>query len=243
MVRKMIKFAICDDDCEYMSSVVQVICATFDKYKTFDDVCDCVLYHSGDELLENFEKDKIDIFFLDIECGEQSGFDIARELIKRKRDLGIVYITNHKHYVSKAFVCRPLGFVCKHDIENDLIFPMTNIIEFLEEKRQILVLNSSKGDLSLLVSDIVIVEVFKRELHITMTDRVLEFPGSLSKYEHLLEKSGFIKVARGILVNKRFIIKVYGNMVYLINGLKCPISRRKVMEVRQVGENLEYNKI
>ena len=230
----MIKFAICDDDSKYMNSITKIICRAFNEIKTFDEACECVLYNSGDELIEHFVEDEIDIFFLDIECGEQSGFDIAKKLIKYKKDLGIVYVTNYQHYVSEAFVCRPLGFICKSNIENDIKMPMLNIVEFLQDKKQKIVFQSKKGELELFLCDIIVVEVFSRELQITMTDKVIKYPGSLSTYEQLLEEAGFIRITRSVLVNKRFITNIDGNTIYLTNKLKYVISRRKVFEVREM---------
>lgn len=69
----MIRFAICDDGIMYMNSIKEIVSETFDKMKSFDE-----------------------------ECGELSGFEIAKQMTLKKKDLGIVYITNHQHYVTEA---------------------------------------------------------------------------------------------------------------------------------------------
>ena len=118
----MVRFAICDDDAAYMKQIVKIIKDTYESMSDFNEPCECILYNSGEELIKNFIEDKIDIFFLDIECGQDLGFDIAKELQKQKKDLGIVYITNHENYMASAFVCRPLGFICKKAAKEPAFF-------------------------------------------------------------------------------------------------------------------------
>ncbi|MGN0316898.1 MAG: response regulator [Lachnospira sp.] len=134
----MVRFGICDDDIKYIESVESIICESFKQQDIFQEECQCILYSSGKELIERFIQDEIDIFFIDIECGEMSGFDIARQMIQKKRNLGIVYITNHMHYISDAFVCRPLGFICKDNFREDLRIALISIVDFLKETHQIL---------------------------------------------------------------------------------------------------------
>lgn len=228
----MVRFGICDDDVEYMKFITDIICQSYEQMKTFPDMCQCILYQSGQELIEQFEKDKIDIAFIDIECGEESGFDIARKLIKRKEDLGIIYITNYWSYVSKAFVCRPLGFIYKGAFKEDIMLPMRNVIEYLEGKKKIITFLRNKGNLELKINDIIVVEVFNHELRITLRDRVLTCQGQLANYEPVLINNGFIKIARGILINKMHIEKNENDKILTDNGLSYTVSRRRKKEVR-----------
>lgn len=237
----MIRIGICDDDIQYMKNITQIVCSAYEEAKTLDESCECILYSSGKNLIDNFINDEIDIFILDIECGEMSGFDIARELHKRKKDLGIVYFSNHPHYVSEAYVCRPLGFIRKNSIEEDIKMPMMNIIEFLEEKKQKIVFEANKCDLTLCVMDILAVEVFAHELSIKFIDKTIECDGPLSRYERLLENYGFIKISRSILVNKKYITNIESDQIYLSNKVKYAISRRRLKEVRKMwGKEEDY---
>ncbi len=137
----MIRFGICDDNYRYMQRAGEIICAKFDELKTFDEECTCIFYSSGKELFECFEKDKIDIYFLDIECGEENGFEIARKLKKLNKNAALVYITNYRHYIVDAFICRPLGFICKDTIDHDICIAMTNIVEYWEENALVYITN------------------------------------------------------------------------------------------------------
>lgn len=229
----MVRFAVCDDDARYLRSITQIICDSYEASKTIDEDCECILYNSGEELIDHFIEDEIDIFFLDIECGDMSGFDIAKELLKRKKNLEIVYVTNHQHYIYDAFVCRPLGFIRKGCIEEDIKMPMVNIVDFLKEKKRTIVFEGNKGALKLYISDIVAVEVFDHELRVVLQDRKFDCKGSLSTYEKLLEKNGFMKISRAILVNKKYITRIAADQVCLCENIEYTISRRRIHKVRE----------
>ena len=230
----MIKFAICDDDINYMLSIQGVICKEFEQLKTFQEECQCILYSSGQELLNNFIQDEIDVFFIDIECGSMSGFDIAKQLILQKKNLGIVYITNHKHYISDAFVCRPLGFICKENITEDIRMPMINIVDFLKEKHQTLVFKKGRKEDELRVSDIISIKVYERELevqyHVEHKAFTYLYSGQLSMYEAILLQNDFIKISRECLVNRNFIVDIQGDEVLLQYDVKQIVSRRRIEE-------------
>lgn len=237
----MIRFGICDDDIKYIESVESIICESFKQQDIFQEECQCILYSSGKELIERFIQDEIDIFFIDIECGEMSGFDIARQILKRKKNSGIVYITNYQNYVFESYVCRPLGFIRKSFIKSDINISMINIVEYLENKRNIIVFEGVKGNITLYMNDIVAVEVYDHKLKIILNDREVECNGSLAHYEKELEKHGFIKITRSIEVNKRYITGINADRLCLCGRIEYIISRRRVKAVRESwGKAEEY---
>lgn len=239
----MLRFAICDDDIAYMQSIKQNICDAFDNAKTFDEKCECILYNTGEELIDKFIQDNIDIFFIDIECGAMSGFEIARQLVQKKKNPGIVYITNHKHYIYDAFVCRPLGFICKTNFVEDIRVPMMNIVDYLNENYRTIIVQKGRKDIALRMRNIVSVKVYAHKLEILFNENSNygreEYTGQLSKHEPYLLKSGFIKISRETLVNRVYIEDIQGDVVTLINKEQLNISRRRVAEVTKIWRNGE----
>lgn len=61
-------------------------------YKCFDsaDKLEFIIYSSGEELFKEDSEDKIDVYFIDIECGNMNGFDIAKRIVSKKKNAGIV---------------------------------------------------------------------------------------------------------------------------------------------------------
>lgn len=230
----MIRFAICDDNYRYMQRAGEIICAKFDELKTFDEECTCIFYRSGKELFENFEQDKIDIYFLDIECGEENGFDIARGLKKLNKNTAVVYITNYRHYIVDAFICRPLGFICKDTIDHDLCITMTNIIEYWEEKKSIIIFNIGKNKYTIEAYNIISVKACNHRVILNLTDdKEVSIQGPLSGYEKKLKERGFIQISRGVLINKKFVSDVSHGKVTLSTGKIFTVSRRRIKEVQE----------
>lgn len=116
----MIKIAICDDDIDFMDKYDERIIDIFNKCTMGDETYSVVRYHSGKELLDNYKKDGADIFLLDIDLGDCKGYEVGRELTLRESDPAIIYITGYSENVYNAFVGRPIGFVQKKCLENDL---------------------------------------------------------------------------------------------------------------------------
>ena len=91
--------------------------------------------------------------------------------------------------------------------DNDFV----NIVEYLSESRKRLVFEDKNGEVMLFANDIIVVEIFGRDVQITLTDKKIECIGPLQKYEKSLAEYGFIQIARGIYVNKKY------NMIYWEN--------------------------
>lgn len=92
---------------------------------------ECVIYLNQEQILKCYREDKIDIVFMDIEFGDTIGFQVARRLSRQDSQLAVVYMTNYEHYITEAFVCRPLGFIRKSHAEDDLQIAGQEIRHFI----------------------------------------------------------------------------------------------------------------
>ena len=116
MQETAVRFAICDDDKTYAEKMKALILQTFQLPQPVE----CVIYLNQEQILKYYREDKIDIIFMDIEFGDVIGFQVARRLSMQDSQLAVVYMTNYEHYITEAFVCRPLGFIRKSHAEDDL---------------------------------------------------------------------------------------------------------------------------
>lgn len=223
----MVRFGICDDDYEYMEKLVEIIREKYHEMTSSDEECEFRLFAESKDALLGLRTERIDIMFIDIEYGNVSGFDIAKRMVSIRRELGIVYITNHEHYVTEAFVARPLGFIRKQCIERDIRMPMCNIIEYLEDTRVHITIGQGAGKRNIYLRDIVSFEVFDHQIKITRVDDVVVFRGQLNKYENVLIKYGLIKISRWVIINKKYIQSIDGDTITMITGDSFVVSRRK----------------
>lgn len=222
----MLKVAICDDDLMFANEVIELIKNAFEQ-QGFSEV-KCIAYDSGDAIRLNYIGDEIDIVFMDIECGNESGFDIAKDLYTIDNDLAIIYMTNHPHYITKAFVCRPLGFVCKSDLAEDLAIPIINATEFIERKKQKIVIYDRKVPIEFIIGRIKAIEIFDHVMEIVYNNNErIRVYSSLGKYEKELENRGFIKISRSVVVNSKYIKKIEQQELVLCDGEKYQVSRER----------------
>lgn len=227
----MFKIALCDDDVEFMENAKQYICSAFMEYNTWDEDIECICYKSGNEIIQSYLKDEIDIVFMDIECGKMNGFDIAKELYGKKKDIGIVYMTDYAQYISKAFVCRPLGFINKSNFKEELVFPLLNIVEFLQDRRKEIIFTEKGEKYNININEIKVVEIFDHRLLVTMRTKKMEIRSQLSQYEEELIKNNFVKISRSVLINLKYINKIDGQDIFVDGNMHYGISRERAKEV------------
>ena len=164
----MIRLAICDDDNENMSYMKEKINEAFIKSGYNDEII-YNLFNTGEELVNAHIANELDIVFMDIELENKSiGFDVARILCRQNKNIAIIYMSNHDHYVTKSFVCRPLGFIRKKYASEDLKMVMDEIKLYLGEEYRTITFNNNTKRVELNANDIYSVEVFNHQLRIVL---------------------------------------------------------------------------
>lgn len=226
----MTRFTICDDEPEHGELISRYIKTEYAKHMPETDIAEVVVYQSPEKMLDEAVEDT-DIFILDIECGTVNGFDIATRIHERKKDTGIVFCTSHDNYVYQAFGFRPIGFIRKNDMEKDIVQTMYNIMDFLREKKKILVIE--KGDI-IRLSDIVSVNVIKHDLIFKGVNGERKIRANLSTYEEQLKQFGFIKISQGEMVNKDYVKERKRDNLIMKDGTSYHISRSRVDEIRRM---------
>ena len=84
----MTRFTICDDEPEHGRLIGKYIKTEYAKHMPETDIAEVVIYQSPEKMLEEAVEDT-DIYILDIECGNVSGLDIAREIRRLKKNAGL----------------------------------------------------------------------------------------------------------------------------------------------------------
>ena len=226
----MTRFTICDDEPEHGRLIGKYIKTEYAKHVPETDIAEVVIYQSPQEMLDEAIEDT-DIFILDIECGTVNGFNIATRIHERKKDTGIVFCTSHDNYVYQAFGFRPIGFIRKNNMKDDIVHTMYNIVSYLGEKKKILVIED--GDI-IRLSDVVAVNVIKHNLIFKSENGERKIRANLSTYEEQLKQSGFIKISQGEMVNKDYVKERKRDNLIMKDGTSYHISRSRVDEIRRM---------
>ncbi len=197
---------------------------------------------------------KPDILFLDIQMGEQTGFDLLNLL--PDKNFEVVFITAFDKYGIEAIKFAALDYLLKPLIIADLVLAVNKAEDKIvtKEKNQQLhfLLNHIKSGEQfptkialpqlheiryVPVNEIVRCEADNSYtfFYLSSGERIL-ISRSIKEYNELLKPLGFVRAHQSHLVNKAFVkswLKEDGGCLLLNNGDKVPVSRPNRNVVQQ----------
>ena len=205
------KIVICDD----MQEDLDLISTNIMKCANDLNIeIECNSYMDGNDLLNNIN-DELDVVFLDIDMPKPNGIDIANTLNEKFPELNIVFITNHSNLVFDVIKFRPLGFVRKNKIEDEMKQALIRV--------QNEIYNNSVVFQNLMVikmNDILYMESKGHNIEIHTKEKVQTVRATMSEYEQKLKPYGFVRIHKGFIVNMKFICRINGRIVKLDNGIE-----------------------
>lgn len=181
------------------------------------------------QLLTYLEKDELDVLFLDIDMGQDSGIITAQKLSTLYPNLIIVFVTGHREFANEAFDVEAMGYVVKPVEEHRLERV------FKKAMLQAGALKNQKPDSTLIItednikkkinqSDIIYIERQKsKSIIYTKTKEYQVYETITSLFERL--DRIFLRVNQGEIVNMQDIKELKDNTVFLKNGLQMSIGR------------------
>lgn len=211
------------------------------------------------DAVEAIEKYLPDLVFLDIQIGEQTGFEVLKLL--PKRNFEVIFVTAYDQYGIPAVKFAALDYLLKPiDIE-ELMHAVnkaehklatqiqTSQLDFLLQQLKKPETNVSKIALQMQseIRYITLSEIIRCEADNTYTHFFLSsnekilVSKSLKEYADLLRPSGFLRTHQSHLVNPKYVkswLKEDGGILLLISGEKIPISKPNKDTVKQALQQL-----
>jgi two-component system, LytTR family, response regulator len=203
---------------------------------------------SVQEALQEAEKHKPDIVFLDIEMPHENGFAFLEKVPEISFD--VVFVTAYDHYAIKAFKFSAVDYLLKPVDPDEL----RSAVERIATRRKntannlkVLMENKSQGIMSkkivLSLSDQFLFAELKDVIRLEAEDYYTWFYFSnrervlvsrnLGEYEELLEEHDFFRVHKSHLINLTHIqklLKADGGIVVMSDNSQVPISKVKKNE-------------
>lgn len=202
-----------------------------------------------------------DIIFLDVELGNNTGFDLLSQL--DTFDFEVIFTTSFDNYALKAFKFSALDYLLKPIDKNDL----ANALQKLREQRNlketskkidILFHNFKEGNESskriaiptldgfvmIDTNDIIRFQSDVNYTHIhTLSNKKITASKTLKYFEGILESNAFFRVHKSHLVNLSLVehyIKGKGGHIILTDGSKIEVAvRRKEELMKKLNPGLE----
>ncbi len=185
-------------------------------------------YKSGKDFLERAEG--IDILLLDIKMDGISGIQLKDMLQREGEDVKILFFTNYMEEMPEAFGKNVYGFLRKPIRKTRLRKYMDRMLEDLVESRSI-VIRSLNQDIAIQVKDIYYFMSDKKYSRMVSTEGIRFCDMGLNQLEGMLKNKPFFRCHKSYLVNFANIHKIEDG-IYMKNGERIPISRRKARELK-----------
>ncbi|MES2653060.1 MAG: LytTR family DNA-binding domain-containing protein [Bacteroidota bacterium] len=189
---------------------------------------------------------KPDILFLDIQMGEQTGFDLLALIVKKNFE--VVFITAFDKYGIEAIKFAALDYLLKPVVIAELVLAVNKAEDKIatrdkNQQLQFLLNHIKSGEQSPTkialpqlheIRYVPVNEILRCEadnsytfFYLSSGERIL-ISRSIKEYNDLLKPLGFLRAHQSHLVNKIFVkswLKEDGGCLLLCNGDKVPVSR------------------
>lgn len=219
----MINVAIVDDyreDADILSKALKDI--ETDYKVTFN-----IFYFSnGESFLINYEKNKYDLIFLDIELEKENGIKIAKKLRDIDKSTIVIFVTNVAKYATEGYEVDALDYIVKPVDKYVLKLKMSRIISRLQKSlaNTILIKNMDDEFIKLPIERIKYLEVEGHYIIYHTTDGVFKEYLTLKQAESKINSSKFVRCNRSYLVNLSFVDSIKKD-VCIVGDEQLIISR------------------
>lgn len=234
----MVRVALCDDYKETREILKGFIRDYFEKKNILFELN---LYSSGSAFLNNSKQKYEDILLIDIEMPGLNGVQVKNILQSQKADTKVLFITGHDEMMQEAFGGKVYGFLVKPVAKEELFQYMDKIYEDLIDT-SIIALKTINGVSYLKNNEIIYIQAEKKYSNIITEKEKIFTVTSLSEWKEQLSDWEFVLCHRSYLVNFWF-VKYIDEDIYLVNGEKLPVSRRKLQIVKEKYRDFIYRRV
>ena len=217
-----IRLAICDDDAEDLNQIFTLVnsCASAPQL-----MIQC--FSSGADVLQAAEHTPFDIVLLDIEMSAPNGFETGVQLRKQPNPPLILFVTNSMAYTVQGYGVA-FRYLPKPLTPEQLQVHLDAALQEVLANR--LTLESDGGSFTFPLQDIYYIEVVNHRILVHTADELLESRMTLKETLALLPQLRFGTPHQSYIVNFSHIKAAFPQELYLTNGVKLPVSRRRQAE-------------
>ena len=229
----IIIIGICDDDIEARQQIENLVMDYEQKNLL---VMEIHQFSCAKDLLE-YPK-RLDLLYLDIELGEDSGIDVVPIIRKKHPDIEIIFVTSHWKYFIHSHRLNVFQFLTKPFDQPVFYEELERFCQKYRLQRDLYEVNFQNTMVQFPIGEILYIEAALRHLYIfhASTGKHEKF-GQIAHEENLLKPYGFIRCHRSFLVNAAHIVQMKNLKFFLHNPISreeilIPISKQRIIQVR-----------
>ena len=246
-----IKTILVDDEQNNLDLLAHFI----EKYcKNIDIVARCVTYGKALETLKTME---FELVFLDIVLDRDTSFDLLEEL--DEINFHIVFCTAYDEYAVRAFKYNTIDYLLKPVVIDELVKAVDRSIDRIQSgsfsQRDVFsqlstMVNQQRLQSSMVISKMDSVTIINpleilyfqasgryTEIHVLNQKKPLISSKPIGDHEAKLDESLFYRIHNSYIINLHNLSSIdrkSGNYCVLNNGMKLPISRRRVEGILRI---------
>lgn len=201
-------------------------------------------YHgftSGAQLRKYLSNKELDILFMDIDLGEESGVELAAQLSRQYPKMVIAFVTGHREFMEEAFDMDAMGYLVKpYEIKRMESVLRKSLLQVSALKHSVkepeLVVIDENLRKKIMCKDIIYIQRQQcRSMVVTAQREYCVYEPITALFERVGD--GFIRPNQSEVVNINYIRTIENNTVKLKNGMEMPIGRtyRKEVMLRYFG--------
>lgn len=190
-------------------------------------------FKSGKELIDAINDGKsFDLLLLDVMMPKQNGMELAEFLRKSAFGGLIVFISYNKEMALRGYEVSAVRYLAKPLEEERLREALLYCFGQVQTSREFLIpVNGSTQRLR--TEEIMYIETQGRGCRVVQEHGECLTVMRISELEAKISEQSFIRCHQSFLVNMRFIYIVRTSEVELVNGVRIPVSKHRIQEVRK----------
>lgn len=217
----MYEIAICDDIPQICEEVHRLVSEQLLKR---DIDIRIHTYTSGQAL---FDAGMVfDILFLDIELGQESGLEVARDY-PYKQETRIIFLTSHVEEMPNGYKVRAFRFLTKPIDTKHFEEALFSAIKDIEQDKRFTVTDED-GEHIIRASEIYYLESKQRSMDVRTRDKFARLGLPIEEMKEELDQMQFYSPHKSYIVNMDYIQSFGKNVVIMKNGEKISVSRLKM---------------
>ncbi len=229
----MFKISICDDSQYDVEKIKTAVNKFSQKHHIEFNINE---FSRPTMLMYEVEDGKIpDIFILDVEMPEMSGFELAEKIREHTETAIIIFLTSHNESAPEGYKANALRYVIKLNLDNDIEEALLSAVSRLSKiDNKTITLHRYNDFWRIPYSDILYVTRVSR--HLVVTTRLMgdiTDNRGLKDFYNELQDNRFLFVDRSCFVNIDYISQLNGYTLKLKDGQSLPISRRSLQNVKK----------
>lgn len=227
-----LKLAICEDDETQLEYIRSLVLTWAEREKV---ICEVDGYTSAEQMIFSFDKDfPYYGYILDIQMGNMSGMELAREIREKDKEAVILFLTGLREYAIEGYEVGAVRYLVKPVKEEEFFSVLHEISERrLGGESACFVLERKDEVLKIPYDTIWYLEAQGHYVELAYDNDKIQWKTGIGKLQKEFEENGFVMARRGVLVNPARISKVGRNECVLDNGEKVSVSRNQYKKVNE----------